>query len=109
MIEQLRQSTPTARKAHHCSLCHGTISAGETYTRSSNVFDGHVYDFLTCQGCEADRILGRVYDWCGDPDEGVSFDDAIEWATDHAEHGGGAAKGAASRYLDRYRKVRADR
>lgn len=108
MTIQLRQSTPTARKAHRCSLCDGTIPAGDTYTRSSNVFDGHVYDFLTCQGCEADRILGRVYDWYGDPDAGVSFDDAIEWATEHAEHGDGVARAAAARYLDRYRKVRAD-
>ena len=108
MTIQLRQSTPTARKAHRCSLCDGTIPAGDTYTRSSNVFDGHVYDFLTCQGCEADRILIRVYDWYGDPDEGVSFDDAIEWATEHAAHGDGAARSAAARYLDRYREVRAD-
>lgn len=77
----LRSEHPTARKEHRCSLCGGVIVKGETYHRQTNIYDGSIYDFLTCLGCGS--ILSDVYEWCGYPDEGVETREADEWAYEH--------------------------
>lgn len=98
----LRESTPTARKSHHCSLCTGPIHPGQTYFRDTLVYDGSVYDWLTCPACDADDIHMLVLDWAGGYlDEGVSVEVAYEWATETVIHGTPGAHRAAREYLER--------
>ena len=104
----IRETCPTARKSHACSLCNGRIMPGEQYTRTTNVYDGRIGDFLRCTGCKDGMVLSRVYAWAFEPDEGVGFDDAMEWAREHAEHGTDDSKAAAKNYLDRYHASRGD-
>lgn len=82
MPTQLREATRVARKAHRCSLCGGAIKAGDSHHVSTNVWDGRVYDWRTCTPCNADGIIHEVYDWAGQPDEGVDGESAWEWAHD---------------------------
>ena len=98
----VREKNPTARKTHACSLCDGLIAPGEQYTRTTSVYDGRMSDFLICEGCRQDKVLFRVYAWALDSNEGVTFDDAMEWAREHAEHGTDDSRLAAKNYLDRY-------
>ena len=104
----IRENSPTARKTHACSLCDGRIAPGEQYTRTTNVYDGRMVDFLVCKGCKDGMVLFRVYAWALYSDEGVGFDDAMEWAREHAEHGTDDSKAAAKNYLDRYHASRGD-
>lgn len=104
----IREQTPTARKTHACSLCDGLIAPGKQYTRTTSVYDGRMADFLICKGCKDGMVLSRVYAWAFEPDEGVGFDDAMEWAREHAEHGTDDSKAAAKNYLDRYHASRGD-
>ena len=80
MVTQLREATRTARKPHRCGACNVVIGVGESHHVSTNVFDGRVYDWRECAGCAEDRIVSEVYFWCGQPDEGVDFESAWEWA-----------------------------
>jgi hypothetical protein len=84
----LRTATPTARKPHRCGWCYGTIQPGEKYRRSTNIYDDHVYDWVSCAACDA--LCNVVWLWCGRPDEGMDEDLFQEWAQDHRddpEHG----------------------
>lgn len=108
MTTFIREQNPTARKAHACSLCDGLILPGDKYVRTTNVYDGRIFDFLTCRGCVDGRILHRVDAWSFH-DEGVTFDDAMEWAREHVTHGTDDSKRAAKEYLDRYYASRGDR
>lgn len=100
MPDLLREKTVTARKAHECMTCTATaIRPGETYVRTTYVYDGHLYDWVQCTEC--DQISGLVYNWSSDPDEGVGRDDFMEWAREHHDdprHGE-----AARAYLARVR------
>ena len=90
----LRESNPVARKAHHCDCCTGRIEPGEHYSRSTNLYDGRVYDFRCCTGCAG--LTSIVWDWAGMPDEGVNCEDFIEWAQGEDESDGAhAAKARA--------------
>ena len=104
----IRETCPTARKTHACSLCDGLIAPGEQYTRTTSVYDGRMSDFLICEGCREGKVLFRVYAWALDSDEGVTLDDAMEWAQEHAEHGTDDSKAAAKSYLARYYASRGD-
>lgn len=82
----LREKTFVARKAHRCDTCEATaISAGESYSRQTYVYDGRVYDWVQCGACRA--IAGDVFTWMeGWYDEGISRDDYLEWAREHKDH-----------------------
>ena len=96
----LREAHPTARKAHHCSLCTGPISPGETYSRRTLGYDGQVYDWRECSACEADEIVSLVSDWTFS--DGIDPETAYEWATETARYPRRPADSlAAKRYLDR--------
>lgn len=76
----LSRSTPTARKAHRCHLCHRVIAPGETYERQENVFDGRFYLWKGCAHCKAlmslrTEIREVVEDW----DEGWTDDVLCDW------------------------------
>jgi hypothetical protein len=79
----LRTTRPTARKAHRCGWCYGQIQPGETYSRSTNIYDDHVYDWVACAACEA--IANIVWAWAGQPDEGMDEDSFAEWAHDNRD------------------------
>lgn len=80
----LHQARPTARKVHRCSCCGGIIRAGQMYCRDTFVYDGRVYDWLTCPGCEPLRTIVDAWSSaaCG---EGISADDYREWANDNQD------------------------
>jgi len=48
-MQTLSDSTPKARKAHMCEMCHRTIDIGETYTRQANLGDEGFYSWINCQ------------------------------------------------------------
>lgn len=98
----LREARPVARKAHRCSMCYGRIQPGETYDRDTLVYDGRVYDWLTCPGCSADSITNRVWEWSYAHDEGVGPEDAHEWATEQVIHGSADDQRASKRFLERW-------
>jgi hypothetical protein len=80
----LHEARPTARKDHRCSCCNGAIRVGQPYSRDTFVYDGRVYDWLTCPGCEPLRAI--VWDWSTAMyDEGLGADDYREWASDNQD------------------------
>lgn len=83
MPSELRHATPRAQKSHQCSLCLGPIARGETYSRTTYVGDGNVYDWLTCTACITDRVSTSVFNWIAWDEDGISPDDALEWAEDN--------------------------
>ena len=99
----LHEARPKARKSHRCSLCTGLIKPGETYQRDTLVFDGRVYDWLTCPRCETDEISDRVAVWSyANQDEGYDAYTAHEWATETARYPGHPDDMAtARRFLNR--------
>ena len=78
---QLAKTQPRARKAHRCANCSARIHPGETYSRQTNVYDGRIYDWVSCDPCEA--IFQTIWDWAGRPDEGICSDTFFDWALDH--------------------------
>lgn len=73
----LRNVQPTARKEHKCEYCGGIIHVGEKYDRQTNVFDGHIYDWIchiecTQLACELD-----MFDGCYDGLDGDAFIDTL--------------------------------
>ena len=101
MPELIRDRTVTARKAHPCQTCNRAAAVrGETYLRSTYVFDGRIYDWVMCQECS--EMLSEVYDWSVDGYEfGVGRYEFHEWAQEHEEFGTANQQGMAKRYLDR--------
>lgn len=99
MSEVLRERKPTARKPHRCSCCGGTIRPGVTYSRTTCLYDGRVFDWLSCPGCN--DIARAVFDWVDYIDEGIGPEDYEEWAREHVDHivyGQGARAYLARRY-----------
>lgn len=78
---KLRESTPTARKAHQCDWCYTAIQPGEKYRRSTNIYDERIYDWVSCLAC--DDLAPIVWEWSYRPDEGIGEDSFAEWASDH--------------------------
>lgn len=70
-----------AIKKHSCNFCSLRIQKGDTYIKSTHVYDGSVYDWKTHKHCAeiADRL--KMYDDC---DEGLTQNDFLE--TIHFEH-----------------------
>lgn len=95
----LREATPTARKTHRCSLCIGPIKPGEQYARDTLIYDDRIYDWLTCLGCTADRVISYVADWSWG--ESIDPEIAHEWAAEQVIHGDPDEQRAAKRYLER--------
>lgn len=80
----LRAAYPVALKVHRCNCCTGEIPVGRPYCRETYVYDGHVYDWKACAGC--DPLSGLVWSWVNRyADEGIDHDDYIEWAQEHRD------------------------
>jgi hypothetical protein len=45
------ESTPRARKEHHCCECRRTIASGEVYQKVVGKSDGDFWDVITCAQC----------------------------------------------------------
>jgi hypothetical protein len=81
---------PRANKEHVCGNCCRTIAKGETYARSSWVYDGYVSVFKMCSHCEAAaswlvKVCGGFI--CGDSGQvpgGLPWEDLQEHWDDHA-------------------------
>jgi hypothetical protein len=86
---QLKAATRVARKEHRCGMCGGMIKVGERHHVYTNVYDGRVYDFRTCEPCREDSIVNEVHAWAYYPDEGVTVEDAEEWAHEARNAGTG--------------------
>lgn len=97
----LRRSTPTARKTHYCSLCTGPVMSGQTYTRETVVYDGHIYDWLTCTPCLDDEIYQIALGWSSRFGEGIEPEIVYEWAEETVRHGSPDDQRAAKNYLER--------
>lgn len=82
MPSLIAEKTVTARKPHRC-LCCGVVAIhpGQRYHRETYVYDGRVYDWVSCADCN--EIQGDVYEWHGCPDEGVGADEFDEWAMEN--------------------------
>lgn len=86
MIEQLKRRTPIARKAHKCNYCHSfSIQPGHAYIRCTNVYDGRVYDWISC--CACDMLVEEVWAYGGDGEEGLDSSMFYDWAESHYKHG----------------------
>lgn len=58
----------TARKAHRCCECHGTIQLGEKYHYHHGVWDGEAASYKVCVDCEALRTdLDLGHECCDRP------------------------------------------
>lgn len=79
-METLRYGKVKARKAHVCSFCGCTISAGATYWRSAHKANGELYDWKSHEQCaELVDMLNM------EGDEGVTGEDFWECITDAFE------------------------
>ncbi len=79
-VQVLSQSHPTARKEHRCMYCGGVIHKGEKYQRSTNLYNGTVYDWVTHDKCEEIAELLDMYrrTW----DDGLTADGFGEFVWD---------------------------
>lgn len=102
MTETIWKKTVTARTTHLCMLCYGIAAEpGQQYTRTTNVSDGRIYDWVECADCTA--IARRAWAWFGYNDEGVDFDDCVDWAKDAVNSTDADARTVAVDYLRRTR------
>lgn len=89
MPNLLRKSTPVARKVHYCRCCGApAVQPGDKYTRETWVYDGRVYDWVSCSEC--DSIHNLVWAWVWDYDGGIGREEYEQWANETAddpEHG----------------------
>ena len=74
---------------------------GQTYTRDTLVYDGHIYDWLTCTPCSTDDIYRLALDWSNCFDGGIELEIVYEWATEVVVHGAPDVQRAAKNYLER--------
>jgi hypothetical protein len=97
----ISEKTVTARKPHVCQCCGGiAVKPGDTYNRATYVYDGRVYDWVSCTECQA--VAGDVFEYAGDPEGGVGLDVYQEWAEDAAAYSrNDAVREAAKAYLAR--------
>lgn len=97
----LNEKTVKARKPHLCNCCYAVaVEPGQTYTRTTYVYDGRVYDWVSCTECQ--RVAGDVFEYAADPEEGIGPDTYQEWAEDAVAYSkDDAVREAAKAYLRR--------
>ena len=79
----LKTSTPKARKTHKCMFCGAKIEIGDKYDRSTCVFDGNLYDWITHCECSKVASILEMYDDC---DDGVDEDAFREYINEYVYH-----------------------
>lgn len=105
----LRDGYPKARKEYTCKLCTCTIRVGEVYYNQQNAYEGTVYIWRECLPCNDSEVARLVSAWMMNPEEGMWWEDAYEWATDAVKAGPGEVQLAAQDYLNRYREAQTNR
>ena len=80
MVTTLAETDRVARKSYFCGMCARGIRVGETHHTKTNLYDGRVYTWRECLWCHRDHIINYVHDWSGGCDEGVDYEQAVEWA-----------------------------
>lgn len=80
MPQTIAEGTRHARKVHRCGMCDLPIQPGDRYAYQTCVYDGRAYTFRDCYWCDRDRVVNYVWDWVGGTEEGVSYEQAVEWA-----------------------------
>lgn len=89
MTNLIRTSTPVARKVHRCRCCGApAVQPGDKYKRDTLVYDGRIYDWVSCVECSA--LFATVWDWSDGGEDGIGPEQYAEWALDYAddpEHG----------------------
>ena len=71
-METIRSNNYKARKEHRCNYCGHVIPKGDTYHRSTHVFDGRLYDWKCHLKCN--DLSSEIWNFV-DPDEGMTFED----------------------------------
>lgn len=100
MSQLISRKTVTARKSHRCRNCNATvIQPGSEYVRETYVYDGRIYDWVSCDPCE--KLTPLVWEWWYRPDEGVGADEFLDWAHEHVDDPKHCD--AAQAYLERFR------
>ncbi len=80
-VTTLDHGVRVARKSYRCGMCNAWIKPGNRHSATSNVYDGRAYTWRECLPCERDAVCAEVHAWSGGYyDEGVSYDEAVEWA-----------------------------
>ncbi len=64
-----------ARKKHRCDYCQYPINSGDTYLKSSHVYDGDIYTWKSHQNCEKIAVKLNMFEDCY---EGLTSDDFQE-------------------------------
>ena len=97
----LRDSEPVARKPHRCDPCGVTIQPGTQYHRQTYVYDGRVYDWISCPECWQASVY--VYAWADLYDqEGIDDERYAAWAYEsHDCAADESERAAATAYLIR--------
>ena len=84
MCTLLDEKTRRARKPHECYACGAVINPGEEYCWEKYVnCDGH-NELKSCLACDMafPEVWNYVGEWRCISDEGITFEDYREWATD---------------------------
>lgn len=83
-IQTIGDRTRRARKVHACDLCGSRIKVGDLHRVATNIYDGRVYDWRECLPCCRDGVCNHAHAWTGFDSEGVSSEQAMEWAKETA-------------------------
>lgn len=70
-MQELKETTPVARKKHVCNWCGGKIVKGEKYNRQTCIFDGFIYDWVSHLDCLELTGLLNMFDY----DDGDGIDE----------------------------------
>ena len=66
----IKEQFPIAIKEHVCKWCGGKIAKGEKYRRSTIIFDGSIYDWISHLDCYELTGLLNMYDY--DDGDGIN-------------------------------------
>ena len=84
MCTLLDEKTRRARKPHECYACGAVINPGEEYFWEKYVNCDGLYELKSCLACDMafPEVWNYVGEWRCISDEGITFEDYREWATD---------------------------
>ena len=84
MCNLLDSKTRRARKPHKCYACGVVINPGEEYHWEKSVDSLGLYELKACLACcdASSEVSDFIDDWWHVSDEGITFEDYREWATD---------------------------
>ena len=84
---RLSEEMPRARKPHTCGECRRQIVPGETYERTTGIWDGDLSTYKTCTDC----ISMREEFFCDGWFYGFIWENLVEHLSDVVKFGDGVA------------------